>query len=187
MTRRSSILCLLLGMILLAAAGALLLHNRREVQQAQHDAELLLAQVQSAMDAPAADAPQAETAETEEECFGTLSIPALERELPVLAQWSEAGLKKAPCRQQGSPEEGGMVIAGHNYAAHFGGLSRLAPGDAVTLTAMDGTAYHYAVERVTQTAADDTESVLCAGEPLVLYTCTYGGEARIAVFCSGGT
>ena len=184
MTRRGSFLCLLLGTILLAAAAALLLHNRREVRQAQHDAELLLAQAHAAMDTAASLSGTPETQQPTEECFGTLSIPALERELPVLACWSEAGLKKAPCRQQGSPEEGGMVIAGHNYAAHFGGLSQLAPGDAVTLTAMDGTAYHYAVERVVQTAADDTEAVLNAGEPLVLYTCTYGGEARIAVFCS---
>ena len=34
-----------------------------------------------------------------------------------------------------------------------------------------------------QVAADDTDTVLTAVEPLVLYTCTYGGQARIAVFC----
>ena len=36
---------------------------------------------------------------------------------------------------------------------------------------------------VEQVAADDTDTVLAAVEPLVLYTCTYGGQARIAVFC----
>ena len=112
-----------------------------------------------------------------------LSVPALALELPVLPAWSEAELTRAPCRQQGSAEKGGLVIAGHNYASHFGSLSHLSAGDAVTLSAADGAVYRYTVVRVEQVAADDTDTVLAAVEPLVLYTCTYGGQARIAVFC----
>ena len=53
----------------------------------------------------------------------------------------------------------------------------------MTLSTADGAVYRYAVVRVEQVAADDTDTVLAAVEPLVLYTCTYGGQARIAVFC----
>ena len=182
MTGRSSALCLTLGILLLAASAALLLHNRQEVRQAQRSAELLLAQT-CAAETDAAGQEQAAQEAQPEELFAVLSVPALALELPVLPAWSEAELTRAPCRQQGSAEEGGLVIAGHNYASHFGSLSHLSTGDAVTLSAADGAVYRYAVARVEQVAADDTDTVLAAVEPLVLYTCTYGGQARIAVFC----
>lgn len=182
MTGRSSALCLTLGILLLAASAALLLHNRQEVRQAQRSAELLLAQTCVA-ETDAAGQEQAAQEAQPEELFAVLSVPALALELPVLPAWSEAELTRAPCRQQGSAEEGGLVIAGHNYASHFGSLSHLSAGDAVTLSAADGAVYRYAVVWVEQVAADDTDTVLAAVEPLVLYTCTYGGQARIAVFC----
>ena len=38
-----------------------------------------------------------------------------------------------------------MVIAGHNYKRHFGGLTNLQPGNEVTLQTMDGQEYCYQV------------------------------------------
>ena len=185
MTGRASALCLLLGLVLLAFSAALLMHNRQEVRQARQASEQILTRVRAADSADTPPEPAASSSTTEE-VFGVLSVPALALELPVLSVWSETGLTEAPCRQQGSASSG-LVIAGHNYASHFGSLSRLASGDAVTLTLPDGAVYRYTVACVRQVAAEDTEAILSAAEPLVLYTCTYGGKARVAVFCERDT
>lgn len=54
------------------------------------------------------------------EYLGTLEIPVLELELPIISQWSDSLLKIAPCRYQGSAYLDNMILAGHNYRAHFG-------------------------------------------------------------------
>ena len=115
-----------------------------------------------------------------------IAIPDLSLELPVIDQWSYARLKVAPCRQSGAAADGDLVIAAHNYKSHFGYLDRLEPGASVIFTDMEGTVYRYAVEGIRQLAPEDAEdvsSVFSSEYPLVLYTCTPGGKARVAVFC----
>lgn len=47
--------------------------------------------------------------------IGVLDIPALELSLPIISEWSYAGLQIAPCRYAGSVYLENLVIAGHNY------------------------------------------------------------------------
>ena len=42
--------------------------------------------------------------------IGVLEIPSLELTLPVMSEWSYAGLKIAPCRYSGSVYTGSMAI-----------------------------------------------------------------------------
>lgn len=53
------------------------------------------------------------------EYIGYLSIPSIGLALPVMKQWSYAGLKIAPGRYSGSLYTDDLVIAGHNYNRHF--------------------------------------------------------------------
>ena len=95
-------------------------------------------------------------------------------------------LKAAPCRQSGAAPDGDLVIAAHNYKSHFGYLDRLPPGASVIFTDMEGTVYRYVVEEIRRLEPEDAEdvsSVFSSEYPLVLYTCTPGGKARVAVFC----
>ena len=120
------------------------------------------------------------------EYVGYVEIPALELKLPVMADWDYTRLKVAPCRQFGSSRTDDLVIAAHNYENHFGRLKELTKGDTVIFTDMEGTVYRYAVEEIRQLAPEDAEdvsSVFSSEYPLVLYTCTPGGKARVAVFC----
>ena len=66
--------------------------------------------------------------------IGWISIPSISLELPVMAQWSEEGLKTAPGRYAGSPSEDNLVIAGHNYRRHFSPIKWLEPGTEVCFT-----------------------------------------------------
>ena len=117
-------------------------------------------------------------------CFGALSIPAIELELPVLQTSTDGNLELAPCRQFGAADTGDLVIAGHNYRSQFYRLRDLRIGDAVTFLDWSGAEHAYAVAKCETIAPDDVAAVQSAAYPLVLYTCTPGAKARVAVFCN---
>lgn len=116
--------------------------------------------------------------------IGALEIPQLKLNLPVMSTWDYEKLRLSPCRQFGSAKDGNLVIAAHNYSTHFGRINTLIPGDEITFTAMDGTVYTYEVAKSEVVSPTDVEKVAQSGYPLVLYTCTKGGERRVAVFCN---
>lgn len=190
MPKKSGVILISLGAVLILAALLLFLYNRGEDRHAGQEAETLLADVRSAIEDAARPPQSDETPAAAEkpvyEYAGIITIPAISRELPVIRDWSYPALKTAPCRQFGSAEGGDLVIAAHNYKSHFGYLDKLQSGDAVTFTDMDGTVYQYTVAEVRQLEperVEDVDAVFNDGYPLVLYTCTPGGKARVAVFC----
>lgn len=198
-------LCLLAGGILILAAVCLYVYARLEDIRAGEEAASAVEMLrQSQSTAPASDSAEqeqlAESAAPEEEpeepetseatearvdreYLGVLTIPALGLELPVQTEWSMANLKVSPCRQCGSVAGGDLVIAAHNYKSHFGRLNSLTEGDEVRFTSQDGAEAVYTVERLAQLSPKNPEAVRDGGCPLVLYTCTPGGKARVAVYC----
>ena len=115
--------------------------------------------------------------------MGVLTIPVMEKILPIQSDWSEAKLKNTPCRYSGSIEEGELVIAGHNYKKHFTGLSKLTQGDSVVFTDWEGNQIFYDVREIYTVAATDIEGMVNSGYDLSLFTCNYGGQARVTVRC----
>lgn len=118
-----------------------------------------------------------------ESYLGVLSIPALGLSLPVTEAWSYAKLKASPCRYIGSAEGGDFVIMAHNYKRHFGNISLLGYGDTVIFTDADGTAYEYIVDEIETVNSTDVDHMIDSEYELTLFTCTYGGAARVAVRC----
>ena len=190
------VICVLLGVVLLLAALGLYGYNRWEDAQAGAEAqtvvqdlqEKVVEQTQSAASAPAIDTssldPELPVVELDGyEYVGTVSIPAIGIDLPVMSEWSYPKLKISPCRQFGSSRTDDLVIAAHNYESHFGKLSSLTAGDSVTFTDMDGIVNEYVVNKVEVLDPHSVEEVEHSGYALVLYTCTYGGKTRVTVFC----
>ena len=118
------------------------------------------------------------------EYIGVLDLPALNLSLPIMSDWDYERLKMAPCRQFGSAATDDLVIAGHNYINHFGSLGMLKAGDSVTFTGTDGAVNTYVVSETATISPTETEKVTESGYPLVLYTCTYGRQSRIGIYCS---
>lgn len=116
------------------------------------------------------------------EYIGYLSIPDLELELPVMADWTYAKLQVSPCRQFGSSRTDDLVIAAHNYASHFGTLKDLKEGAQITFTDMDGIVVTYALTSLQTIAPTNIDAVQFSGHDLVLYTCTPGGAYRVTAF-----
>ena len=115
--------------------------------------------------------------------IGILQIPALALELPVISTWSYPNLRLAPCRYAGSAYQHNLVISGHNYSGHFRDLKKLQPGDAVTFTDTDGNIFSYTVLELETLSPSAVEEMTSGDWDLTLFTCTVGGQNRIAVRC----
>lgn len=75
------------------------------------------------------------------------------------------------------------MIAAHNYAQHFGRLSRLTEGDEVRFTDMDGNSFAYTVAGLEQLDPRQVKDMLSGGWDLSLFTCTLSGQSRLTVRC----
>lgn len=115
--------------------------------------------------------------------LGLLEIPKLNLLLPVIDQCTEGNLKLAPCRYAGAVYQPDFVICAHNYTAHFGSLGSLGLEDAVLFTDLDGNVFSYTVASVEVLAPTDVEAMTQSGWDLTLFTCTVGGQNRLAVRC----
>ncbi len=198
-----------LGALLLVAAVGLLAYNQWDDWRAGRS----VADIQDALEAAVEEAEAAATpapyigsayaaADSEDEAqdtematvevdgyeyIGTLSIPSYGLQLPVMAQWSYAGLKIAPGRYSGSVWTDDLIICGHNYDRHFGNLKNLEPGDIITFTDVEGNIFDYQVEEIITLQPTVVEEKACReyGEwDLTLFTCTIGGQTRVTVRCS---
>lgn len=213
MRKKIGLICMIAGTALILAAAGLLLFNRTEASRAARASEDIMPKLAEMIPEqlpsqqpfqtptqPPLGQPDVTPGSVQEDMpvveidgygyIGYLSIPALELELPVMDKWDYGRLKKAPCRYYGSVSTGDFVIAGHNFARHFGGLSKLNIGDTVQFIAMDGAVYTYQVGDIETLLPSATEEMIAGEWDLSLYTCTPGGAKRVTIRCdrvdSGG-
>ena len=200
-----------LGLLLIAAALFLAAYNIYDEQRAEQAAHETVEQLEACLPAesPAETLPEgmetlppAGPGEVEipdyvldpnhempvrsidgEEYIGMLEIPALDRTLPVMSEWSYPRLKIAPCRYTGSAYLGNLIIAAHNYRSHFGNLKELCEGDVVCFTDMDGNVFSYEVVLLEILQPTDVDEMESGDWDLTLFTCTVGGKSRVTVRC----
>ena len=188
--------CIILGTALILGALSLFLFNRLESEQAGAAAKNVLPRIIEEILEPNSTDPAKEPsypdpydpAMTEVEIdgyayVGYVSIPALELELPVMANWDYSRLKIAPCRYTGSTKTDDLVLCAHNYTQHFGSLKGLTDGDAVIFTDMDGVVWRYEVVVVDVLSATAVQEMESGEYDLTLFTCTYDGVSRVTVRC----
>lgn len=194
MKSKLGVVCIVLGALLLASSMGLHIHNLSEEKAAGESAnalmpllvEMIQQQKENADEAVLAAVVSKELPVREIDGYdyiGFVGIPALNRELPVMADWSYPQLKIAPCRFSGSTNSSDMVIMAHNYDDHFGGLHQLRAGDTVTFTDMDGVTTQYEVMALDVLAPTAVEEMTSGEYDLTLFTCTYGGQSRVTVRC----
>ena len=196
---------MLLGTALIFGALFLFLHNENEDAQAESTCIQLMPQLVEIIEENAQENPEPPTYEqpigtpieyldpsafvmTEVKIngysyIGYLSIPRLDLELPIMADWDYPRLRIAPCRYAGSVRGENLVLMAHNYASHFGGLSQLAEGDRVIFTDMDGVVTVYEVVGQDILPPDAIQEMTAGEFDLTLFTCTYGGKSRVTVYC----
>ena len=128
--------------------------------------------------------------EGEDGVVGTIEIPEIDIELPIIGKWSYKLLKISVCRYLGPlpNQPGNCVLAGHNYksGAHFGRLSKLSVGSEIFVTdALTNTRMRYEVYQI-KSIAPDAFSALKPFEGecgLTLLTCKDNGTNRLLLRC----
>lgn len=203
--KNKGLLCIILGLLLIAAALFLAVYNLYDGQRAGQSARqvtdrleaYLISEAVSGTDGEqeplggdASDIPDYVLCPDMEmpveningiDFIGVLQIPSLELELPIIGQWNYPNLKTAPCRYSGSAYLNNLIICGHNYRSHFGSLANLREGDIAIFTDMNGNEFTYKmVERETlmPTSIGEMES---GHWDLTLFTCTIGGKSRVTI------
>lgn len=193
-------ICLFLGVLQLCCAMSLYLYNRNEDSQAQQGSQVVLPQIlEQIPQDPDQDRLEEQLIPLEFRdpasfqmtevtingygYIGYLSIPSLELNLPIMGSWDNVRLQIAPCRYYGSVNGENLVLMAHNYDAHFGRISQLKTGDPVVFTDMDGISSSYRVVAQDILAPDAVEEMTAGDFDLTLFTCTYGGESRVTVYC----
>ena len=197
MKRKAGKLLMTIGLLLIAAAFLLMVYNIWESKKAENMSEEILNQIKDGQDEnvssdDADEKPLYEIYPDMEmpvltidgvDYIGILTVPSLGLELPVAGNWSYPNLRRSPCRYKGSAYRNDMIIAGHNYSRHFGGLKNLAIGEEISFRDVDGHIFQYQVddiETIPGTAVEDMD----AGEwDMTLFTCTYGGKSRVTIRC----
>lgn len=203
---------IVLGLLMLFAAGALVWNNFRESNAAEEESRIAMDVLTSVIPTQAAIelTPEGEPVPTEPipenemeypdyilipemdmpvhningiDYVGQLEILDLGLQLPVINETTNRNLKKAPCRYAGTAYQDNLVIGAHNYNIHFGGIGNLDHGSIITFTDMDGNVFTYQVVDIEILQPKDVD-LLCDGRwPLTLYTCTLGGKTRVTVRC----
>lgn len=193
-------ICMVSGLLLIAAALCLFVYNKREAESAAQTAEQALQEISDVphvleqpqeseihsiipdyISDPTMEMP---TVEVDGNFYiGILEIHALELSLPVISEWNDTRLKQAPCRYKGSVYLDNLIIAGHNYKKHFGGLKNLQIGDTITFTDMDEHCFSYTVTALEELDGTAIEAMESGDWDLTLFTCTIGGKKRGTVRC----
>lgn len=199
-------LCMALGVVLILSAVGLLGYNQWDASRADKASQEVLGELEQTLQQNLAEhqqesettttAPQPvldpeqemTTVEVEgNEYIGYLSIPSAGLDLPVMSQWSYAGLKIAPGRYSGTTYADDLVLCGHNYAKHFSPIKWLEIGTPIYFTDADGLRWTYEVDNVETLQPTQIEKMTTEDEDdtwdLTLFTCTTGGNARYAVRC----
>ncbi len=115
--------------------------------------------------------------------IGYLSLPTLSLELPIMDEWDYDRLKMTPCRFSGTTYGDDLVIAGHDYNRHFAPLRKLAVGDGLSFTDMNGRKTAYTVVALDVLSPYALEDMTAGEYDLTLFTCTYDGKNRYTVRC----
>lgn len=191
------------GTLLLVVAILIVVENRTEQTEAENISMEVLEQLEPVIEAiktaearkdptTAADIPDFQrnpdmemptTIVNGTEYVGTLEIPVLELNLPVVNTSTKANLKKSPCRYSGTPYMNNLIIGAHNYKAHFGRLKKLTYGTNVIFTDLDGNVFEYTVADIETLQPYQLDDLVGSDWPLTLYTCTVGGQSRVVVRC----
>ena len=120
--------------------------------------------------------------------IGTINIPKIRVNYPILSETSTELLKISPCKFWGAdPNQiGNFCIVGHNYrnSMFFSKVPTLENGDIIEITDLSGRTLQYSIYNKYEVDPDDTSctSQLTDGrKEITIITCTNDGSRRVVV------
>lgn len=181
------------GILLILASAALIGYNVWDDIRAKNEANGILSRYEELTREPDSQAipdyilnPEMDMPTVEIDGYryiGTVAASSIGLELPVMETWDYTRMSIAPCRYSGSAYLNNMIICGHNYVSHLGRLRNIKIGDTVMFTDVDGNEFNYEVVETETLSATAVEEMQSGEWDLTLFTCTVGGQTRVAVRC----
>ncbi len=187
----NGVIIMLIGVLFILAAAGIIAYNIWEANNAYEASLSVLPDIEEHLKEKQNEDPDGTTPSelpkltiNGDEYVGQLDIPSIDMTLPVMAEWSYANLKKAPCAYSGTPYTSDFVIAGHNYARHFSPIKNLPLKTIVYFTDMDANTFTYEVVNI-EVIDPYSRDLMIEGDDwdMTLFTCTTGGQSRCAVRC----
>lgn len=181
-----SLCALILGVGCVVSAGYLFWDNENQEIEAQVASQSVVALFEKTVEAQAqtldAELTQTPVVDIDGEWYlGVLSLPTLDLELPVANTWSYAKLQKTPCVYEGSLSDGNLIIAAHNFQAHFGTIDQIELGDEVTIVDAVGTVHAFTLTHQETVSGNDLDALQNGDWDLTLFTCVYGNNTNRVV------
>ena len=173
MNKKISAVVTLVGLILIMCAMAVLFHNKKEDNLAQKSSNTVLSSLKEKIEES-----NLKTSDKEKDLNKDLNL-----ELPVMKKPTQANLKKSPCIYSGTAKDSNLIIAAHNYSAHFGKINQLENGDKVQYTDLQNNTYNYCVTAKEKINGSNSEQMQNENYALTLFTCDYTGRDRITIRC----
>ena len=180
-----------IGVLLISGALSLSIYNRYEDKYAEEKSREIYIKLQDNLVHPENKEPAVEQMNNKTEMdvisidgydyIGSIEIPTLSLELPIMNDWSYNKMKMAPCRYYGSVFTNDLVICAHAYDSLFGNLKNLKQGDKLILTDINSNKYIYEVEVIEILTPYDIDEMIESEFDLTLYTCTYDNQNRVTV------
>ena len=181
---KKSRIWIITGIILLFGAFGLTIHNYYEDYQAKKNAADAVQKLAHVMKRMNPDIEMPTKTINGIKYIGVLEVPKLSLQLPVMSHWSPDGLKIAPGRYKGSVYKRNIIIAGHNYRSHFSRLKTLDIGSKIWFIDVEGNRFEYKVSDIEIIKGTDVKQMEKGKWDMTLFTCTYGGQNRMALRCT---
>lgn len=182
---KSGKILVVLGCILIMSSGLLVLYNNYINQRAGVESREIVGKIQYKEIVQDTDLEITEDMKIVNidgnDYIGTIKIPSLDLELPVMADWDYKKMKTAPCRYYGSIFTNDLVICAHGYDNLFGRIKNLNSKDLLILTDAYKNEYIYQVEIIEILSATDVKKMIESDFDLTLYTCTMDNVNRVTV------
>jgi len=188
---RKSRILMTIGVLLISGALSLSIYNRYEDKYAEEKSREIYIKLQDNLVHHENKEPAVEQMNNKTEMdvisidgydyIGSIEIPTLSLELPIMNDWSYNKMKMAPCRYYGSVFTNDLVICAHAYDSLFGNLKNLKQGDKLILTDINSNKYIYEVEVIEILTPYDIDEMIESEFDLTLYTCTYDNQNRVTV------
>lgn len=157
---RLSLVCILIGTLLLVTASGYLLWGQINSRIAKTDNREIVAQVEKLIP-PARDAFPEERGNNGMPALSVsgvdvaaiLEIPSFDCKLPLRTSYDKDAVKKMPCRYSGSIYDTSLVIVTTDRTGQMDFVDEIGTDCRLYLTDMEGERYHYRVQAIKHTEA----------------------------------
>ena len=171
-----SILLVMLGVLLLAAAAIVFVVRQAQDKQRAADIPSLIEKTEAALPERSAgvienraDSAMAAVEIDGIDVIGLLELPGRGIKLPVSAQWDSSEQSFRPARFMGSVYDGTLIVGGRSEDGNFDFIDQLDAGEELTFTDMIGRVFRYTVRKICHADNARAETLADSESALTLF------------------